>query len=172
MNQVFHYLKWSGKLVPDSTEAEARQNAINKSAEGSMWILTEQTPEAEIRTSQANRYLWGYVYPSFCPDNFSTPQEAHEHFTAEFLIQQEIIDLTEESLQKFTERLLKQSSQTHKPKFVRQDDTTVTVFWVRSTASLTKKQFLDYTNRVIDFGASLGIQFLLPEQVDLTKIGE
>lgn len=168
----FHYIKWNGKLIPDTNEAQSRQDAINASPEGSIWVLQEQTPEAEIRTSQANRYLWGYVYPSFCPDNFDTPQKAHEHFTAEYLLQHELIDLEEESLQKFTERLLKQSSQTHKPKFKKETDEVVSVFWVRSTASLTKKQFLDYTNKVIDFGASLGIQFLPPEQVDLTKVGE
>lgn len=160
---IFHYLKWNGKLIPDATETRSRQEAMNKSKDGSVWILQEQTPEAEIRTSQANKYLWGAVYPAFCPEHFDAPQEAHEHFTKEYLTQQDIVDLTEESLQKFTERLLKQSSQTHKPKLVKQDDKVIVV-WVRSTASLTKRQFIDYTNKVIDFGSTLGIQFLPIEQ--------
>lgn len=159
----FHYMKWNGKLVPDSNEAQSRTDAINKSPEGSIWVLSEQTPEAEIRTSQANKYLWGAVYPAFCPEHFDEPQDAHKHFSKQFLLQEDIVDIEEESLQIFTEKLLKQSSQTHKPKFVKKGDA-VTIFWVRSTASLTKKQFMEYVNKVVDFGATLGIQFLPIEQ--------
>lgn len=168
MNQVFHYLKWSGRLVPDSTEAEARQNAINKSAEGSIWILAEQTPEAEIRSSQHNKYLWGAVYPAFCPDNFSTPQDVHKHFTAELLSVEDLVDITEEEMSEFVNKIYGQKSKAHKIKIIPSVDThKVIIQWVRSTASLTKKQFIDYIERVKDFGATLGIQFL-----DITQIKE
>lgn len=165
----FHYIKWDGKLIPEVKETEARQLAINKSPDGRIWILYESIPEPELRTSQANKYLWGYVYPLFCPDHFDVPQKVHEHFTKEFLSVQDIVDVNEEQLQIFVEKLLKQSSQTHKPKFGKIIDNKVQIDWVRSTASLTKKQFSDYTNKVIDEGANLGIKFLPPEQIDLTK---
>lgn len=154
---MFKYIKQDGKLIPDASETQARQIAIQQAPEGSIWYLYQHVLE-EARTSESNRYLWGVVYQSFVPEHFDTCLEAHKYFTEKFLGRESIININEESLNEELSEIISKSSQTHKPKIKKINDT-IEVKWVLSTASLSKKKFNEYITQVKIFANELGINF-------------
>lgn len=155
---IFHYLKYDGKLVPDGKEKLEREKFFNQFSDGQILEADWQTPN-EIRTSQANNYLWGAVYNQFVINgNFDSVEETHSYFTKQFLSRHDVIDLDEESLSNFSSKLMKYCSQHHKPIY-RIIGNTVDIDWVYSTSKLSKKAFIDYIESVKNEGANLGIIF-------------
>lgn len=144
--------------MPDNKETIERQKFFDMIPEGMIVPVDFLYPPTEIRTSKSNKYLWKAVYGGFVPDHFDKEVDAHIYFAKKYLPQNDIVDITEETLQKFMNKILKYSSQNIPPKITMIDDK-IEINWVRSTASLTKKQFSDYIENVKLFGREQGIEF-------------
>jgi len=133
--------------------------AFYSKRKGQYSIMTLRDEE-DKRNNQMNRHLWGIVYHAFIPDHFETPIDVHIHFSDKFLKQESIFDFDEKTLQAEIEKILKEARKTGKSILSTQIiNDKVEIIWVRSTASLSKEDFLEYEKNVIREGGSLGIEF-------------
>ncbi len=117
------------------------------------WATMILKDNDESRTSTENRHYWadlGY----FVPDNFNSTDEAHEHFTQQFLSRESVFDYSDMAHE--LEKIMKKARRILSTRII---EDKVEVKWVRSTASLTQKQFIEYRNNVEREGSKLGIQF-------------
>ena len=116
-------------------------------------VLTDK----EYRTSQHNRYMWGYTYRPFCPDYFQDVNAVHEFYTRLYLTHQEVIDFTKEN---FIEIIndIKDKARLILP-YKKQGDKVV-FSWVQSTASLSPKGLGNYISQVQLSGNERGIDFI------------
>jgi hypothetical protein len=168
---VFHYIKIQGELQLLSEDSIRYNKFLNSMSEGQRTESVFRSPQ-EIRTQQANRYLW-FCYGFFVPDNFETTQEVHEHFSREFLTEVDIIDSTEQSFDKFLVKLSKEVSTTIKDpiQVIQKDVNIFEIHWVKSTTRLSKKEFWNHIeNNIIKRASDLGIVIPEPNQIDLEKL--
>jgi hypothetical protein len=164
---VFHYIKIQGELQMLSEDLIRYNKFCNSMCEGQRTESVFRSPQ-EIRTQQANRYLW-FCYGFFVPSNFDTTQEAHEHFSREHLTQVDVIDITEQSFDKFLVKLAKDVATTIKnPIQTVYKGNIIEISWIKSTARLSKKEFWNHVeNNIIRKASELDIVIPKPNQIDL-----
>jgi hypothetical protein len=122
------------------------------------WAVMVLRDEEDIRSNNANKFLWA-CYSYFIPDNFDSTDEVHEYFTRKFLRRDSLFESDKTNLQKELEKLRKEARRIISAKII---DDKIEIVWIKSTTRLNKKQFSEYTENVIREGNQLGIEF--PEQ--------
>jgi hypothetical protein len=170
MPELFIRIRVNEKSEPEllaEDRIKVREFYSKNSGQNIEWILRT---EEEARTLKTNRYYWGLILPTFCPDLFGTPEDVHEYYSKKFLSQEDVIDIRDDVFGLFLAKITKYASRTRNTiKKEQLDDYTFKITWVRSTAILTKKMMKDYLDKVMLDGNEQGLEFESLEGFDPYK---
>jgi hypothetical protein len=166
---VFHYIKAQGELQLLSEDSIRYNKFLSTLGEGQRTECVFRSPQ-EIRTQQANRYLW-FCYGFFVPDNFDSTYDAHEHFSRELLTEIDVIDSAEQSFDKLLVKLSKEVSTTIKNpiQVIQKDINIFEIHWVKSTTKLSKRMFWEHVEKIRKKASEFNITIPDPNQVDLEQ---
>lgn len=118
-------------------------------------ICLSITTDKISRSQQQNNYLWGVVYNSFVPEHFDDPRDVHEYFTQKYLRYEDVVDFNnEKAFKNLLESIRKHARLIISHKVV---DDKVEIIWIRSTTTLSTKQFGKYVDRIISDAFNLKI---------------
>lgn len=166
---VFHHIKIQDELQLLSEDSIRYNKFISTLGEGQRTECVFRSPQ-EIRTLQANRYLW-FCYGFFVPDNFDSVYEAHEYFSHEYLAEIDVVDTTEQPLDEFLAILFKKLSTTVKNpiRIIQKDINIFEIHWVKSTTKLSKRMFWEHVEKIRKKASELNIIIPEPNQVELEQ---
>jgi len=134
-----------------------RKKFLDSLQDGEIYIEILQK-KSKLRTYIQNRYLWGGVYAEFVPNHFDNVNDAHDHFTYEFL------RTTGMYSEEDTKIMQKELSTARKIIKTIMRDNIMVVEYIPSTTSLSTKQFNTYIEMIIMRAAELGVQIKSPEE--------
>lgn len=117
------------------------------------WIEMTLESEEDRRTNKMNKKYWA-ILNEFVPDHFNTADEAHDFFTKKYLLRNSLINSTEESLNEILYQIKKEARKILS--FNKTMGDNIEIIWIKSTASLSKKDFSDYLEKVMYEGTLLG----------------
>jgi hypothetical protein len=118
------------------------------------WIKMKLTGADETRTYQMNKRYWAML-GYFVPDHFNSTDEAHEHFTEKYLSKLDIFDINEDSFDEILSNIKKYA---RKIKSIK-TNSNIEIQWIRSTSTISKKEFTELMGHVEREGSELGIEF-------------
>ena len=134
-----------------------RKKFLDELQDGEIYVEILQK-KSKLRTYLQNRYLWGGVYSEFVPDHFQTVNDAHEHFTYEYLRTTGLY--TEDD----TVAMQKELSTARKIIKSIMKDNILAVEYIPSTTSLSTKKFNNYIEMIKVKAAELGLHIKEPEE--------
>ena len=134
-----------------------RKKFLDSLQDGEIYIEILQK-KSKLRTYLQNKYYWGGVLAEFVPNHFDNVNDAHDHFTYEFLRTSGMY--SEED----TKIMQKELSTARKIIKTIMRDNIMVVEYIPSTTSLSTKQFNTYIEMIIMRAAELGVQIKSPEE--------